>query len=159
MRLLLWLVSTGAESEAYLEMLHRRHVRDRWIEIDGVDYGDLSTALRQATCLVIPNPPQIYHDVGLPVKLFDSMAAGRPLVVTPRRETRALVERHGAGLVTAGDHPDDLAQSLRALLTDEPLARRLGAAARLAAEQNYHWPIVGDRLATVILEREGTVAA
>lgn len=157
LRLLLWLVSTGDESEAYLQMLRHRHARDRWIEIGGVDYGDLSLALRQATCLVIPNPPQIYHDVGLPVKLFDSMAAGRPLVVTPRLETRAIVERHGAGLVTAGDHRDDLAESLRLMLTDEPLARRMGAAAREAAERHYHWPVVGDRLATVILEREGAV--
>lgn len=157
LRLLLWLVPTGPDSEDYLEQLRRTHARDRWIELAGVGYGELSTALRQATCLVIPHPPGAYLDVALPVKLFDSMAAGRPIIVTPRTETRALIERHGAGIVSVSDEPDDFAQALRTVLLDEPLARRLGAAAREAAERNYHWPVVGDRLATVILEREGLV--
>lgn len=157
LRLLLWLVPTGGESGAYLDLLRKRHARERWIEVGGVDYGDLSSALRQASCLVIPHPPGQYLDVALPVKLFDSMAAGRPLVVTPRTETRLLVERHEAGVVSRGDSPDEFAEALREVLLDERHARRLGAAARLAAERNYDWRVVGDRLATVILEREGLV--
>ncbi len=94
-------------------------------------------------------------DVALPVKLYDSMAAGRPLVVTPRRETAAIVERGGIGLVTADDHPSSIAAACTRLLTDEPLARRMGAAGRAMAETEFDWPIVGDRIADEILRREG----
>jgi len=159
LRLLLWLAATGDESEAYLRRLEREVMKERWIEISTVLYEDLPFALRQATVLTIPHPPGEYYDVALPVKLLDSMAAGRPLAVTPRLEGRTIVERHEAGLVTAGDSVEDLAVTLRRLIEDETLARRLGANARRAAVEVYDWNVVGDRLASEILEREGRLAA
>ena len=159
LRLLLWLVATGEGSDEYLAALRQSVAADRWIQVGGVDYEDLGHALRQATVLCIPHPPGAYMDVALPVKLYDSMAAGRPLVVTPRVETRELVERHGAGVVARGDAIDDLADALRTVLDDAELAKRLGAAARDAAERNYDWTVVGDRLASTILELEGPSVA
>ena len=154
LRLLLWLVATGPESEEYLAGLRASVRSDAWIHIESTDYQHIGAALARATVLAIPHPPATYLDVALPVKLFDSMAAGRPLVVTPRTETRALVERHGTGIVANGDSIDDLADALRAVLSDGSLARRLGATARQAAEAHFDWRVVGERVADVILERE-----
>jgi glycosyltransferase involved in cell wall biosynthesis len=158
LRLLLWLAATGEDSETYLRTLERSTATERWIEISTADYDDLSIALRQATLLTIPHPPGEYHDIALPVKLLDSMAAGRPLVVTPRTEVRAVVERHRAGLVTAGERPEDLATTMRRLIEDDALAREIGDRARRAAEEFYDWQVVGDRLASAVLEREGSPA-
>ena len=156
LRLLLWLAATGDDSEAYLRGLERSTATERWIEISTADYDDLSDALRQATVLTIPHPPGAYYDVALPVKLLDSMAAGRPLVVTPRFETGAIVERYGVGVVTAGDDIEDIADGLRQLMMDPPRAREIGRRAREVAEEVYDWQVVGDRLADAVLEREGT---
>ena len=158
LRLLLWLAATGEDSQEYLQALKRSTATDRWIEISTADYDELSVSLRQATILTIPHPPGEYHDIALPVKLLDSMAAGRPLVVTPRTEVRAVVERHRAGLVAAGETPEDLAITMRRLIEDEALAREIGARARRAAEAFYDWRVVGDRLASAVLEREGGFA-
>jgi glycosyltransferase involved in cell wall biosynthesis len=155
LRLLLWLAATGNDSQTYLRALEHATATDRWIEISTADYDGLSIALRQATVLTIPHPPGEYHDIALPVKLLDSMAAGRPLVVTPRTEVRQIVERHRAGLVTSGERPEDLATTMRQLLDDDALAREIGARARRAAEEFYDWEVVGDRLASAVLEREG----
>jgi glycosyltransferase involved in cell wall biosynthesis len=155
LQLRLWLVATGERSAEYLAGLREAVADEAWIRIGSADYDDLGSALSQATVLAIPHPPGDYMDVALPVKLYDSMAAGRPLVVTPRTETRALVERHGAGLVAAGDAPEDLAGALVTVLADSTLARQLGLAARVAAEREFDWAIVGDRVASAILEREG----
>jgi glycosyltransferase involved in cell wall biosynthesis len=155
LRLLLWLVATSSESEAYLEGLRREVASDDWIEIGGAAYEVLGSELARASVLCIAHPSSAYMDVALPVKLFDSMAAGRPLLVTPRTETRAIVERHGVGIVTAGDRPEDLAEGLLRLLADDTLARRLGAAARTTAETVFDWPIVAGRIADEILRREG----
>lgn len=154
-QLRLWLVATGRHTGEYLDVLRQSVAGQSWIHIGGAGYDDLGSALSQATVLTIPHPPGDYMDVALPVKLYDSMAAGRPLVVTPRTETRALVEEHGAGLVAAGDEATDLADALVTVLADADLARRLGAAARFAAEREFDWQIVGDRVASAVLEREG----
>ena len=155
LRLLLWLVATSPESEAYLAALRRDVEGDPWIEIGTAGYERLGAELARATVLAIAHPASTYMDVALPVKLFDSMAAGRPLLVTPRTETRAIVERHGVGIVTDGDRPEDLAAGLLRLLGDEALARSLGAQARITAETVYDWPIVAARIADEILRREG----
>ena len=155
LRLLLWLVASGAASQSYLDALNRSIRRERWIEVDAFGGDDLNHAYRQATLFCIPHPPHAYWDATLPVKIFDALAAGRPLVITPRTETRRIVERYGVGVVAGGDSADDLAAAMRPLLLDEPMARRIGAVAREVAETVYDWPKVGDRIATAILEREG----
>ena len=154
LRLLLWLVATSRESEAYLAGVRSSVEADPWIELAAAPYEQLGSELARATVLCIAHPANAYMDVALPVKLFDSMSAGRPLLVTPRRETAALVERHGAGLVTAGDEPDEIASAALRLLGDEDLARRLGAAGRDAAERVFDWRIRSEMIADEVLARE-----
>lgn len=151
--LYLWLAAE--QNDPYLASLRTVTADRPWIRIEQVAYDDLPEALARATVLTVPHPPGAYMDSALPVKLFDSMAAGRPVVVTPRREMEAVVRAHGAGLVAAGDRVEDLAAALLVVLQDPALARQLGAAARLAAESRYDWRIIGADLADVVLARIG----
>ena len=129
-----------------------------WARVEDAPYQRLGEVLAQATVLCVPHPPGDYMDVAMPVKLFDSMAAGRPVVVTPRREMARVVEGNGAGLVTAGDSSQDLADALVRLLRDQALAAELGAAGRRAAETHYDWRVIGERLADEVLRRVGDEA-
>jgi phosphatidylinositol alpha-1,6-mannosyltransferase len=155
LRLLLWLVATGTSSEEYLRDLRVSLDREPYVELGSVPYDELGTQLGRATTLAIAHPPNDYMDVALPVKLFDSLAAGRPLIVTPRTETAALVRRHDVGVVTAGDSIDDLARAIADMVGDDARARALGAQARTVAEREFDWSIVGGRIADAILERVG----
>jgi len=159
LRLLLMLAPTGEASAAYLDELRQSTARERWIEVTTAGYGDLSHWLRQATVMAIPHPAGPYFDVALPLKLLDSMAAGRPVVVTPRIETRAIVERHQVGLVTDGDSVDALADRLRELVLDPSRARSIGQRAREVAEAVYDWEVIGDKLADMVLEREAALTS
>lgn len=153
-RLYLWLVATSPADEAYIDELRASIAHDDWIEIGAAPYQQLGPTLAKATVLVIPHPDIEYMDVILPVKLFDSLAAGRPLVVTPRKETVKIVEPNAVGLVTADDSPASIAEPIVRLLGDEALARSMGAAGRVLAEREYDWVILGDRIADEILRRE-----
>ncbi len=155
LRLHLWLAVTSPGGEAYVDELRTKIAGDDWIDIGQAPYDRLGETLGQATVLCIPTPATEYSDVALPVKLFDSAAAGRPLVVTPRRETATVVERFGIGVVSTGDEPAALADAFARLLGDERLAREMGARARATAEREFDWPVVGDRIADEILRREG----
>lgn len=154
LRLRLWLAATSAGGEAYVAGLRERTAGDPWVEIGSAPYERLGETLARATVLTIPTPASEYSDVAVPVKLFDSMAAGRPLVVTPRLETAEIVRRHGVGVVAAGDDAASLAEAFAGLLTDEARAQEIGRQARRVAEEIYDWPVVGDRIAEEILSRE-----
>lgn len=152
-RLHLWLAATGHESQAYLDGLVASLAGEPWVEIDRTPYGELGAQLGRATVLCIPTPGHPYWDSVAPVKLFDCLAAGRPIVTTPRPETAAVVRAHEAGLVAEGDGAEALAAALAELLDDPERARRLGANARAVAEREYDWAVIGERLADEILAR------
>jgi glycosyltransferase involved in cell wall biosynthesis len=156
LRLRMLLVATGRATEPYLAGLRAAVAGDPWVEIAGAAYDDLGSATAPASVLCIPHPPNPYMDVALPVKLFDSLAVGRPLVVTPRTETAAVVARHEVGVVAADDSVDALAAAIVGLAGDDSRARRLGARAREVAESEYDWRVVGGRIATEVLRREGS---
>lgn len=153
LRLFLWLAAVDPISEAYVATLRESTATEPWIIVGGVAYADLADALGQATVLVVPHPANAYLDAAVPIKLMDSMAAGRPVVVTPRFETRRIVEAADAGLVTADDSPEAIAASVLTLLHDPELAARLGANGRTAAERDYDWQVIGDRVADEVLAR------
>ena len=90
-------------------------------------------------------------DVSTPVKMFDAMAAGRPLAVTPRFETRRIVEACRSGVVAASDSPDDVAEAILQLLRSEALRSELGANARRCAVERYDWRVLSAGLADAIL--------
>jgi glycosyltransferase involved in cell wall biosynthesis len=146
------LAATGPASAAYLDAL-RSDLRDRhpWVSIDAVPYPSLGEFLGAVSVLVIPHPPNAYLDAATPVKLFDSMAAGRPVVVTPRVETAAIVRAADAGIVAASDRVDDLGSGILTLLRDEPRRRALGENARRAAVDRYDWHVLASALADALL--------
>lgn len=154
-RLHLWLAATGDDSRAYLDALGALVAGDPWIEIGQTPYGELGAQLGRATVLAIPTPGHAYWDSVAPVKLFDYLAAGRPVVSTPRTETAAILRDRRAGLVSDGDSAEALAAPILELLGDRARARELGANAREAAERDYDWAVIGERLATEILARIG----
>jgi glycosyltransferase involved in cell wall biosynthesis len=57
----------------------------------------------------------------LPNKIFDYIAAGIPVVVSPLPEVSALIERYGCGIVLEDLSPDSLARQLQRLADDRLL--------------------------------------
>jgi glycosyltransferase involved in cell wall biosynthesis len=153
LRLRLALVGTTTEGRTYLDGLKASVADERWVAIKTVPYGELSRWLAETSVLVLPQPVGSYFDAVLPIKLFDYFAAGRPVVTTPRVAVAELATKHGAGLVTEGDTPDDVAAPIDRLLGDPTLARRLGTAGRVAAETTYDWQIIGRDLTENLLRR------
>lgn len=150
-RLALALGATGSRSAAYLDGLRADLQGEPWVTVASPPYGAISGFLGQATVIAIPHPPGSYFDAAQPVKLFDAMAAARPVVVTPRTETARIVTEADAGVVSRGDTIDDLAASLTDLLASPERARSLGLNGRAAAERDYDWRVVSERLADAVL--------
>jgi glycosyltransferase involved in cell wall biosynthesis len=88
----------------------------------------------------------------LPTKLLECMAAGRPVLLSARGESAALVEGAGAGLAVAPEDPVALAAAFRTLAGDKRSRERMGAAGRAAVGERYARRASVDRWAD-LLER------
>lgn len=88
--------------------------------------------------LVTLQPTASYRDA-LPVKMFEYMAAGIPVIASNFPRWRAIVEASDCGLCVDPQDPAAIAAAIDRLAQDPPLARRLGANGRRAIEQTFSW--------------------
>nr|WP_245216583.1 glycosyltransferase family 4 protein [Sagittula salina] len=117
-------------------------------------------AARQAECdiLLAPYAQQVSHSGGgdisrwmSPLKLFEYMAAGRPVVTSDMAVLREILTHGETAILCPPDDVGAWAAGLRRLAGDAPLRERLGAAGRDLLEREYTW----DRRAERVLEGLG----
>jgi glycosyltransferase involved in cell wall biosynthesis len=74
-----------------------------------------------------------------PLKLFEYLACGLPVLATDLPTTREVIDHDRNGLLIDSEDPQTLADFLVNALRDEPRLRRLGARALADAQQfDYH---------------------
>jgi glycosyltransferase involved in cell wall biosynthesis len=104
-----------------------------------VDPPRVAGLLRQADVLVLPNPPgrasAVYTS---PLKLFEYMASGRPIVASDLPALREVLRPDGNAVLVEAGNAGALAAGLARVLADPALASRLAAEAR-ADVQEYTW--------------------
>jgi glycosyltransferase involved in cell wall biosynthesis len=102
--------------------------------------------LKAADIFVLPNKSnhpesQFYTS---PIKLFEYMAAKRPIVASDLPSIRGILDDNNAIFAEAGN-PESLASSIKKLLEDPMLARRISEQA-FSDVQNYTWEKMAERI-------------
>jgi glycosyltransferase involved in cell wall biosynthesis len=87
-------------------------------------------------CAPYPDAPGHYFS---PLKVFEYLAAGLPVVASRIGQIPELLDRGDSGLLVTPGDPHDLARALRELQTDPARRERLGAAARESALDRHTW--------------------
>lgn len=116
------------------------------------------TEIRQAlaaadACIAILKPIELYRTT-YPNKVFDYMAAGRPVVLAINGVIRELVEGAGAGLAVPPGDPEALAAAIRALAADPERGRAMGRRGRRLIEERFSRSILAAKLADLLEEME-----
>jgi glycosyltransferase involved in cell wall biosynthesis len=86
-----------------------------------------------------------------PLKAFEAMAAGRPLVASDLPSSREVLRDGETALLVPPGESGPLAAAIRRLLEDRPLAQRIARAARAEAPR-YSWDARAERLRAVFGE-------
>lgn len=113
------------------------------------------TEMRQAlaaadACLAILKPVEGYK-LTYPNKVFDYMAAGRPVLLAIDGEIRRVVEAAGAGLFVPPGDPTALAGAVQILKEDPTQARRMGERGRAYVEKHFDRPLQASQLSELFL--------
>src|SRR5690554_22400 len=72
-----------------------------------------------------------------PNKLFDSLSAGKPIIVNSAGWTKDLVEQNNCGFYCNPNNPQELADKLIALIDKKEELEKMGQKSRKLAEQKY----------------------
>jgi glycosyltransferase involved in cell wall biosynthesis len=104
-------------------------------------------------CIAILKPLAMYATT-YPNKVFDYMAAGRPVVLAIDGVIRKVVEEAGAGVFVPPGNAHALAQALRLLANDPQARHRMGANGRSAIETQFSRADLAQRLTELLEEME-----
>lgn len=116
---------------------------------------DVPAQLRQMDVLLLPNRPSaISSEFTSPLKLFEYMAAGRPIVASDLPAFREILRDGENALLVEAGNPQALVAGITRVKSDPQLAERL---ARQAADdvREYTWARRAERLETLFGEIAG----
>lgn len=112
---------------------------------------EMPAALAAAdACLAILKPIPQYATV-YPNKVFDYMAAGRPVILAINGVIRQVVEQAEAGIAIPPGDAGSLAEAIRKLVKDRQTGLAMGRRGRAFVEAHYDRPILAKKL-KIILE-------
>ena len=114
-----------------------------------VPFEQIAAQLQQCDIALAVLQPIPRYVAALPVKLFEYMACGLPVVISDFPANREVVAAADCGLLVDPANLDAVSEALARLLADPSEARRLGENGRRAFETRYNWQALEPRLLAV----------
>lgn len=104
-------------------------------------YHEIPSYVKNSLCGLIPiSDPENRSQTGLfPLKLFETLACGVPVIVTDFPGQADLVRNNKCGIVIPPDNPVALARAVADLAADPQQARELGMAGYKAIQEGHSW--------------------
>lgn len=124
-----------ADREAALQHPGWRHVIfEGWVSRDGV--ADILANARAG--LVVLKPVE-HEMLTLPIKLFEYMAAGVPVIASDFPLWREIIDDAGCGVLVDPDKPEEIAAAMRWMLENPDDAEAMGRRGRAAVLAQFNW--------------------
>ena len=124
-----------------------------WLRVHHAEGPAIHALLPDVLATAIPRPRSPYNDLALPIKLFDYLSYGRPLLVTDCTEQAAVVNRAGAGVVM-GDEPEAMAAAIRGVAEASEEQRQAWSRSAHDAARAASWEHRARQIVDIL--REGT---
>jgi glycosyltransferase involved in cell wall biosynthesis len=103
-----------------------------------VPRSEVPRYMAAADVLVAPHA-DTEHFIGSPIKVFEYMASGKPIVATRVGQIEQVLDDGKTALLVPPEDPEAMAAAFERLYSDRALGRRLGQAAREEARANHSW--------------------
>ncbi len=146
------LVGDGADRDRLVAERDRRHLANVVMR-PSVPKDEVPGLYAAADACLVPLRDVPLFETFVPSKLFEVLAAGRPVIGAVRGEARQILARSGGALLVDPQRGDQLAVAVDALRRDPRLANQLAQRGRAFARQFYD----RDQLAVRYLDLLGQV--
>lgn len=110
-------------------------------ELGFVDRKGVRDVLGRSVAGLVTLHPTINYMDALPIKMFEYMSAGIPVIASNFPLWRQIIEGNGCGICVDPLDPKAIAEAIDYLMQNPGLARQMGENGRKAVLQKYNWTI------------------
>jgi len=93
--------------------------------------------------------PTTNYFESLPVKMFEYMSAGIPVIASNFPLWKEIVEGNKCGICIDPQSPEEIAKAVEYLLNNPEIAKQMGENGRKVVEEKYNWENEGKKLLEV----------
>src|SRR5207249_4785113 len=115
---------TGVLIDKIQEMVERYRPKNLEVRTNLLSIQELNNFMNQADIFLLPMNLTGF-DAGLPTKVLEYQAIGKPIVCVSKGETANYISKTKSGLITTNKQPEKLAQLIMQLVADEYLTKTL----------------------------------
>lgn len=108
-------------------------------ELGFIDRKEVKYVLSTSKVGIVTLHPTVSYLDSLPVKMFEYMAAGIPVVASNFQLWREIVEDNNCGICVNPKEPRSISEAVNYLLNNDNLAKAMGQNGRKAVEKKFNW--------------------
>lgn len=123
-----------------------------WLHVRRAEREEIHALLPGVLATVIPRPRGAYNDLALPIKLFDYLSYGRPLLVTDCAEQARVVRQADAGIVS-NDAAEALGAAIARLVSSPAADLDAWSSNAHAAARAASWRVRAGRIRDLLVTR------
>jgi glycosyltransferase involved in cell wall biosynthesis len=132
------------------QIIKQYDIRNVEITTDLLSKEQLVSFLDNADIFLLPMSSSKVIDQGLPTKLLEYQAFGKPIICISNGEAGRYITQTQSGLTTTSRQPEELARLIMRLVNDEELTKRLGNNGLNNVNSHLTLEIIGKRLMSII---------
>jgi glycosyltransferase involved in cell wall biosynthesis len=131
-----------------LELLVSRNGLGEVITFKGlVSYERIGYEIANSDCCICPLPTRREWDISSPIKVFEYMAAGKPMILTPINAHKDVAKGQEYVVWTKGDKAEHFKNAIEYAYENRIKLKKASCEARKFVKERYDWSIQGRRLA------------
>jgi glycosyltransferase involved in cell wall biosynthesis len=135
----------GSVKNDLLKIVRRLNLTNHVSFVGTVPYDKVSDFLVQGDVAVLPSTVDIVRKVACPIKLFDYLAVGLPVVTVNGLWWSDFIKLNNVGLVTGTD-PRDFADAINDLLSNPDKINTMSESASRLVREKYNWMEMAKKL-------------
>lgn len=120
----------------------RLRAMDEWDRVKYLGFmerGSVIEVLEDSFAGIVTLYPEPNHVESLPIKMFEYMAAGLPVVASDFPLWREILEDNKAGICVNPMRPEEIANAINHLAQNLDMARKMGSNGRRLVVEKYNW--------------------
>jgi len=134
------------------QLIKELNLRNVVLDTNFLPKKKLSTLLRSADAFLLPMSSESFVDEGLPTKIFEYQAYGKPIICCSEGEPARYIKSVNSGIVVKQNNPEAVANAVLRLYQNRELAHRLGWNGWKYVSKNLTCRQIGERMFKIFLQ-------